>query len=499
MPNSIGEPFLPERKDYSKYLREAVGATAGLLLLLSLFSLIGQGRPLAFSALAVAIPSLLIALMGLFFLLKPPQLFPNLRLCMFSLLFILLLSSHIPGDSLQISLYLFPSALWALLTPWQILYTSELLWGTIGLDTLIITAFLPFLPPASPVLLAFPLYIISLKKGSRGALAGMMVLVAGILYFWLLPNKVVGGSLLTGAILLIFGSLLVGTLAREYKLILQSLRKLHALFTLCRTVSRETDLMRAMETFVNYIVSLVKVPHYLIELRPEGKPPVILSSQDFHTQGGYEVEEEFQGQLIKGKAIFKRKERFSQEEREILRVFFQETMPFWEQIFILKRMGEITSTDPVTSLANRHFLLYRLSEDIERSIRYNIPLSLLFLDIDGFKRYNDVHGHLIGDEALRQIGTRLKSLVRKSDLVARYGGDEFIILFPYTPVDKALSVSERVRQGIEDMRLPKGERLTIGAGLTMYQAGESVEELLGRADRLQYQAKAKGGNRVEVG
>lgn len=499
MPNSIGEPFLPKSKDYSKYLRDAVGATAGLLLLLSLLSLVGQERPLAFSTLAVAIPSILIASMGLFFPLKPPQLLPQLRLCMFSLLFILLLSSHIPGDSLQISLYLFPSALWALLTPYQILYTSELLWGTIALDTLIITAFLPFLPPASPVLLAFPLYIISLKKGSEGALVGMMVLVAGILYFWLLPNKVVGSSLLTGAILLIFGSLLAGTLAREYRLMFQSIRKLHTLFTLCRTVSRETDIARAMETFVNCIVSLVKVPHYLIELHPEGKAPIILSSQDFHSQGGYEVEEEFKGQLIQGKAMFKREERFSREEKEIIRIFFQETMPFWEQIFILKRMGEITFTDPLTSLANRHFLLYRLSEDMERSIRYNIPLSLLFLDIDGFKRYNDTYGHLIGDEALRQIGGRLKSLVRKSDLVARYGGDEFVILFPHTLIDKALSVSERVRQGIEELRLPKEARLTISAGLTMYRMGESAEELLRRADRLLYQAKAKGGNRVEVG
>lgn len=162
------------------------------------------------------------------------------------------------------------------------------------------------------------------------------------------------------------------------------------------------------------------------------------------------------------------------------------------------------STDPLTRLANRSVLEKRLEEEIRRSDLSGQPLSLLMLDLDDFKDYNDTCGHLLGDMALRSIGQALLKAVRDTDLVARYGGDEFVVLLPNTLYQDALVVAERIKSILSRITLPgnegtakRGVRVSIGLAVRNPMEGDG-HDLLEAADRLLYAAKQKGKNRVET-
>ena len=163
------------------------------------------------------------------------------------------------------------------------------------------------------------------------------------------------------------------------------------------------------------------------------------------------------------------------------------------------------STDPLTRLANRGVLEKRLEEEIRRSDLNGQPLSLLMLDLDDFKDYNDTYGHLLGDMVLRSVGQALQKAVRDTDLVARYGGDEFVVLLPDTAYQDALVVAERIRKILSRVTLPGNEMGTgkpgmkVSMGLAMRNPMEGdAHDLLEAADRLLYLAKQKGKNRVEA-
>jgi len=163
---------------------------------------------------------------------------------------------------------------------------------------------------------------------------------------------------------------------------------------------------------------------------------------------------------------------------------------------------KLAQTDGLTELHNYRFFQQRLSIELNRARRFSRSLSLIMLDLDHFKAYNDVFGHQAGDQALRQLAIRLRYSSRSYDLVARYGGDEFAIILPETSKEMAVEVAERIRAAVEHSRVegPRrslDSRFTASLGISSFpDDATEPDELIRRADMALYLAKARGRNRV---
>jgi len=159
-------------------------------------------------------------------------------------------------------------------------------------------------------------------------------------------------------------------------------------------------------------------------------------------------------------------------------------------------------TDPLTSLGNRKFFDRAIDDAVAHAVETGEPLSLLMLDIDHFKAFNDNYGHLTGDQVLRLVAMSLKQTVKGQDITARYGGEEFAVVLPNTALRQALTVADNIRRAVMAKQLKKkstGEilgRVTISAGVSMLQAGDDTDSFIERADSCLYAAKRNGRNRV---
>jgi diguanylate cyclase (GGDEF)-like protein len=160
-----------------------------------------------------------------------------------------------------------------------------------------------------------------------------------------------------------------------------------------------------------------------------------------------------------------------------------------------KRFRELSITDELTGLFNVRHFINRLKAEIERADRYSKPLSLIFVDIDDFKNYNDEYGHLEGDQVLRKIAQAVQSCMRGPDSAYRYGGDEFVGILPETREQGAAIVAERIRKIVNTLEfLPntaKTVHMTVSAGFAEYTPGEGEEAFVKRADMNMYIAKNK--------
>lgn len=165
------------------------------------------------------------------------------------------------------------------------------------------------------------------------------------------------------------------------------------------------------------------------------------------------------------------------------------------------RLRRLSDTDRLTGLLNRGAFDERLAAEWARSRRYERPLSLVLLDVDRFKRFNDRHGQPAGDAALRMVAVRLRSLLRATDVVARFGGEEFVLLMPETEAETALAKTEAVRMELAQAPIAgRGgatSHVTVSAGVASWpQDGPGRDDLLARADERLYLAKAEGRNRT---
>ena len=173
------------------------------------------------------------------------------------------------------------------------------------------------------------------------------------------------------------------------------------------------------------------------------------------------------------------------------------------EIKILRKTQDSAIYDELTRLYNFRYFQDRVVAEVRRAARYDAPLSLMMIDADDFKSFNDSKGHLAGNMALRRLATALRKTVREVDVTARYGGEEFAILLPSTPKLAALKLAEKVRQAVEKAGIGRNEKragrpLTVSIGVASLPGdAASAEELVDRADRALYIAKGMGKNCVK--
>jgi diguanylate cyclase len=169
---------------------------------------------------------------------------------------------------------------------------------------------------------------------------------------------------------------------------------------------------------------------------------------------------------------------------------------------LTQQLKDASDHDGLTKLYNRRFIEETLDKEFSRARRYGHNLSLILTDIDFFKKVNDTHGHLAGDEVLRVIAQRLKACLRGSDILGRYGGEEFMIVLPETDSRGAAILAERLRQAVAQQPVPVEETslsVTVSLGITQLRpATTNYEELIGGADHGLYQSKEAGRNRATL-
>ena len=194
---------------------------------------------------------------------------------------------------------------------------------------------------------------------------------------------------------------------------------------------------------------------------------------------------------------------FSEETRAVFGILASQGSVALENAYLFARMRELATRDSLTGLYNHGHFFEMLEAEISRAERYRQEFALIMFDHDnrGLKRINDTYGHQAGDQLLREVAWLVEENVRRADVVARYGGDEFVVLAPQTGREQALILAERICSRLHDkefMVSGHSEHVTVSVGLTVFhpECGETASTVVARADQGLYQAKELGGDRV---
>ncbi|HVR71034.1 MAG TPA: sensor domain-containing diguanylate cyclase [Vicinamibacteria bacterium] len=195
--------------------------------------------------------------------------------------------------------------------------------------------------------------------------------------------------------------------------------------------------------------------------------------------------------------------KFNQADLEVLLTLVEPCAIALENAILFQRTEQLTITDDLTKLFNSRYLNVYIGREIKRCKRHGIPLSVIFLDLDGFKGVNDAHGHLAGSRTLAEVGAILVEAVRESDILARYGGDEFVVVLPETPPSGALVIAERIRKAIESHHFLQDQgldaRISASFGIASYpDHALTPEGLIQKADQAMYRVKERDKNGIEV-
>ena len=202
-------------------------------------------------------------------------------------------------------------------------------------------------------------------------------------------------------------------------------------------------------------------------------------------------------------------EVFDEEDLKLIQSFATHAAIVMERNALYNKSEELKKlaiTDSLTGLLNRRYLYERLKDEVTRSERRKHNLCLLMLDLDEFKYCNDIFGHLFGDRTLKTLAETLVNTLRSIDIIARFGGDEFMVILPETAEPQALEIAKRMRSNIakqvvlpDDSTLVRPRTLTASIGIVCYpQHGDTLELLIENVDKAMYRAKNKGKNKIEV-
>ncbi|MHB8174012.1 MAG: sensor domain-containing diguanylate cyclase [Nitrospirota bacterium] len=188
--------------------------------------------------------------------------------------------------------------------------------------------------------------------------------------------------------------------------------------------------------------------------------------------------------------------RFGKNDLELLSILSSFAAMSIDHARLHARTSKMAATDGLTGLFNHRYMKQQLGREFCRAARYKETFSVMMLDIDNFKKINDLHGHTFGDKVLQKLAEILKSSVRESDTAARYGGEEFAIILPKVESDQALVLANRIRKHIKDKSAPlmKGKgNLTVSIGISSYpKDSQKKMDLLKQADKALYEAKRRG-------
>ena len=230
----------------------------------------------------------------------------------------------------------------------------------------------------------------------------------------------------------------------------------------------------------------------------------------FYEETGYPLPGT-QCRFCEGDRALDRRETINKELRVKGEFWYTWWVPVGEDLYLYyaddvtryKKMEEelyrLSITDPLTGAYNRRYFVKRLEEEMERIRRGGTTFSIVMIDLDHFKKVNDRYGHQAGDRVLRFLVEVISSRIRKIDLLARWGGEEFVLLLLNTPLQKAAKLAEELRERIEAAEIPGVGRVTASLGVTEYREGDTPDSVISRADDLMYEAKRAGRNCVRYG
>jgi len=213
----------------------------------------------------------------------------------------------------------------------------------------------------------------------------------------------------------------------------------------------------------------------------------------------------FKGEII-GVLNFSRPQTFmfKEDEVELLKAVSNQAAIAIKNAELYQKTLELSITDGLTGLYNRRYFFKRFAEVVENAQRYNTVFSILMIDIDHFKLFNDTYGHKAGDEILKRVAYIFSSRIRKVDIVARYGGEEFVVLFPRMKKKEAIDMGEKLRKNVELSKFvfegkPLGQKITISIGVASYpDDSRDAKEIVEIADRALYEAKRRGRNQTAL-
>ena len=201
-----------------------------------------------------------------------------------------------------------------------------------------------------------------------------------------------------------------------------------------------------------------------------------------------------------GMLFVARREPFDAREQQILNIFAVQVSMLMDTIRARERIRNLADTDDLTGIWNRRYFRRQLPQEIERARTFNVPLSLLLFDIDEFKQINDSFGHVIGDVVLSELCGCVRETLRPTDMIARYGGDEFAVILPHTDIAGASAVAERILKRVRALTIPTDEesaiRCSISIGVAEYlREDPTTSDIVRRADERLYSSKRGGKNR----
>ena len=201
-----------------------------------------------------------------------------------------------------------------------------------------------------------------------------------------------------------------------------------------------------------------------------------------------------------GLLLLARSDPFTPRERQVLTIFATQVSMLLDTIRTREKIVNLADTDDLTGIWNRRYFRRQLPQEIERARTFGVPLSLLLFDIDDFKQINDSFGHVIGDVVLSELCGCVRETLRPTDMIARYGGDEFAVILPHTDLSGATAVAERILSHVRALTIPTDEegaiRCSVSIGLAEFRREDAVaNDLVRRADERLYTSKRNGKNR----